>query len=509
MTSLSSPTSSTDSTLKNFNMSDQDMILAQQLESAKTANSNLAAQMEFLKKKYQGIQDELQDVLNTQTKFEKQYYNLEAELEKSKEREEEALRKARELEFKLNSESKVAEIEKTKLLTREEQLKSKLKALQTQSQLRASPAATPPTRVARARSVSVNFSPPSFVSSLPDELEFEDNTEASLIHEAKLANRTVRQQIKEIGELKANIRQLNDRVSALTSQEIAQSNQIKQLNHQIEQLTLTNASYLEEIESYQYLLEDRTLKGQFSLGHRGSSNSLAGQAKSLGSFNLSSEITQGQSDSQSVSQITLSDQKPGKKSKDELQMLKDENKALALYISKILGKIMSNPVLAEAITANCDSRQEDETADPREIKQKKSSQLDLVPSGSSVQSDDQNSSRLSSFLPTTKPSPAPFENKVSFAISPNARSSNNSSNKSTENLLNNTNPPAFRGRSKSLLVHKHSSTRDSLADSENREASLASVFSFRNAFKKVTSPWKTSTKDNSSTVLASSPTGQH
>ncbi|KAJ9085660.1 hypothetical protein DSO57_1011809 [Entomophthora muscae] len=79
-------------------------LLVSQLESVSSANVELSAQLEFLKKKYQGLQDELQSTLQSQTNLEKQYYSVEADLEKAREREEESGRRLRDLEFKFDKE---------------------------------------------------------------------------------------------------------------------------------------------------------------------------------------------------------------------------------------------------------------------------------------------------------------------------------------------------------------------------------------------------------------------
>ncbi|KAJ9085109.1 hypothetical protein DSO57_1017109 [Entomophthora muscae] len=184
------------------------------------------------------------------------------------------------------------------------------------------------------------------------------------MHEAKLANRTVRQQLKEIGALKATVTQLNEQIASQKQQEAVAAKQLKANQSEVERLTLANSTLMEEIESYQLLLENRTLRGQFTLAHHASNFSLAEPSSSSGGFNLGSELSQALSPVEEEDNASVA-------SKDELRQLKDENKALALYISKILGKIMSNPVLAEAITHNGDSSadRDEEEAAPAPVKQ--------------------------------------------------------------------------------------------------------------------------------------------
>lgn len=243
--------------------------------------------------------------------------------------------------------------------------------------------ASPPTK-SRIRSVSmsvVNHPPPIFSD---DEDVPDTKTQATLIHENKLANKTIRIQLKEIGELKSTMAKLQQEVTALGDQN-RRSRQVEEhLRQEIAQLKRANVSLQEDNESYQLLLRDRTLAGQFNMesylnedqdDFAGSGQQTLGDALSVqlngGGSTLAAALGGDFGDSEAPSSPTKErgSSQDNAKTKAELKQaneenkkLKDENKALALYISKILGKIMSNPVLAEALSISKDDDEEKKQA---------------------------------------------------------------------------------------------------------------------------------------------------
>ncbi|KAI0242598.1 hypothetical protein L0F63_000475 [Massospora cicadina] len=434
---------------------DENEVLNHRLKSATTVNADLAAQLEFLKK---GLQAEFQSALQSQTKLEKQYYGIEAELEKAK------IAGGRNFSAQ-----------------REESFRSQIKALQ--SQLQQKGRVSPTTgRVARARSVSVNFSPPAYLAP-PDILSddgLEATEEATLIHEAKLANRTVRQQLKEIGTLKATISQLNAQLASQTAQEAVTSNRIKLLQAEVERLTLANSTHMEEIESYQLLLEDRTLRGQFSLNRQASKSSLMPEPSFYEGFNLGSELSQAQTPTHAGDGVSTM-------AKDELRQLKDENKALALYINKILAKIMSNPVLAEAITHNGDASTDQAKAEapiePVETRAEEANHMASRSAGplattfglAGVSSGPEVNHRVSFDLPAPRPEVAPSRNSTDSTDQTPSRGGNGGQS-------------SFRSRrTKSMSV-------PSLPDTKEPSSG---GFSFRTALKRMAGPWKSAPKPGS------------
>ncbi|KAI9293925.1 hypothetical protein K502DRAFT_18401 [Neoconidiobolus thromboides FSU 785] len=85
----------------NNNGFSKEELLTIELDKAIKNNTDINLQFDFLKKKYSGLQEELNNALEAQSKLEKQFYKLEAELDLSKEAELENNKKIREMEVKL------------------------------------------------------------------------------------------------------------------------------------------------------------------------------------------------------------------------------------------------------------------------------------------------------------------------------------------------------------------------------------------------------------------------
>jgi hypothetical protein len=103
---------------------------------------------------------------------------------------------------------------------------------------------------------------------------------------------------------------------------------LQQLEKQILDTKMANARLLEENESFQMLLSEKTLKGDFAPEHH--------EEDTSGLNTLAEELETVGDDSEGHSEIS-------KKVEIENRQLKDQNKALTLYIDKIIGRLLSNP----------------------------------------------------------------------------------------------------------------------------------------------------------------------
>lgn len=333
--------------------------------------------------------------------------------------------------------------------------------------------------------------------------------EAALMHEAKLANRTVRQQLKEIGTLKATVTQLNEQIASQKSQEAATANQLKENQTEMERLTLANSTLMEEIESYQLLLENRTLRGQFTLAHHASDTSLAEPSSNSGGFNLGSELSKALAPVEEEDNGSVA-------AKDELRQLKDENKALALYISKILGKIMSNPVLAEAITHNGDASADQEKVEEAAPAPKQ----EEAPVPPAAEPKDK-TSRFSGFLsptfgmggfsspaPVPEPEPERIGRGVSFDLPASTpRPLLVPSRNSTDSICNDQISPDKAGSGSQSPFRSRRSKSMSITNHGDEKQSSGSGFNFRMALKRMAGPWK-SKSNTGAAAVPSVPTTQ-
>ena len=103
---------------------------------------------------------------------------------------------------------------------------------------------------------------------------------------------------------------------------------------------MTNARLMEDNESYQLLLSQKTLTGDFHhsefMGHASNEHALSAlEGRSIGSTTLADELSQ--SDSQEGE-----DESANRRLEAELKASKAENKALTLYINKIIERLLQH-----------------------------------------------------------------------------------------------------------------------------------------------------------------------
>ncbi|KAI9137603.1 hypothetical protein BKA69DRAFT_1149354 [Paraphysoderma sedebokerense] len=209
----------------------------------------------------------------------------------------------------------------------------------------------------------------------------------------KSAARIIKHQDSVLIELTNQIDTLTKEYEEATEQVELKDTRIDQLSSEIDQLNALNKNLMEENESYQMLLEERTMKGNFDLNRlnllsefqntpvqesspfaspqpartdksemrrptlhpKASTMSLADE---LGKFALSppSSPTAPVSPSSPVesSEERISRDPTYRALNDQLRQMQSENKALGLYIGKILSRIMENNALQNVLATDSD-----------------------------------------------------------------------------------------------------------------------------------------------------------
>lgn len=112
----------------------------------------------------------------------------------------------------------------------------------------------------------------------------------------------------------------------LAEQEHVGDGRVQSLEKALMELKMHSARLLEENESFQMLLSEKTLKGDFMHDNGPDMSGMSTLAEELES---SGEDTEGQSDAY-------------KKLEIENRSLRDQNKALALYVDKIIGRLLQH-----------------------------------------------------------------------------------------------------------------------------------------------------------------------
>lgn len=112
----------------------------------------------------------------------------------------------------------------------------------------------------------------------------------------------------------------------LAEQEHAGDGRVQSLEKALMELKMHSARLLEENESFTILLSEKTLKGDFLHDHGADMSGMSTLAEELES---SGEDTEGQTDAY-------------KKLEGDNRSLRDQNKALALYVDKIIGRLLQH-----------------------------------------------------------------------------------------------------------------------------------------------------------------------
>lgn len=102
---------------------------------------------------------------------------------------------------------------------------------------------------------------------------------------------------------------------------------------------MANARLMEDNESYQLLLQERTLNGEF----KNSLASMGGAAANQDALNALEGRSSGTTLADELSVAAESESDNYRRLEAELKSLKEENKALILYIDKTLGKVLQHP----------------------------------------------------------------------------------------------------------------------------------------------------------------------
>lgn len=103
---------------------------------------------------------------------------------------------------------------------------------------------------------------------------------------------------------------------------------LQHLEKEILDIKMQNARLLEENESFQMLLGEKTLKGDFAPEHHEEDTSALNT--------LAEELENAGDDPEAQSEAV-------KRVEADNKTLKDQNKALTLYVDKIIGRLLSNP----------------------------------------------------------------------------------------------------------------------------------------------------------------------
>lgn len=144
--------------------------------------------------------------------------------------------------------------------------------------------------------------------------------------------------LKEKDQIIENMRiELAELSIQATQQSHMGDGRLQQLESDLVDTKMLNARLVEENESFQMLLSEKTLKGHFAPEHH--------EEDTSGLNTLAEELESAGDDIEGQPEAV-------KKMEAENKQLRDQNKALTLYIDKIIGRLLSNPELEHLVLDN-------------------------------------------------------------------------------------------------------------------------------------------------------------
>ena len=130
--------------------------------------------------------------------------------------------------------------------------------------------------------------------------------------------------------------------------------------HEVERLLMearmANARLMEDNESYQLLLQEKTLKGDFGTSDFGYLGGMATNQDALNALEGRNGGGAGSSLADELSEATENESENYRRLEAELKTAKDQNKALTLYINKIIERLLQHQDFEHILDQSSDAK---------------------------------------------------------------------------------------------------------------------------------------------------------
>ncbi|KAL9580195.1 MAG: hypothetical protein Q9212_004641 [Teloschistes hypoglaucus] len=263
--------------------------------------SKAEAQSEDFQRQIQMIQSRLNESLAEHSKYEEQLHEREEKLVGLEDQVKQATRQRKELEHSIEAERNAMSKDQTEQKTREQELQAANQRLKDNLAERDS----------RIREMSDSEAATTDRSISQPTMQLSDSQESSKDEPPK--DRVIEALRFELAESQIKMMELEN-VGSSRQQELEKT---------MLETRVTNARLMEENESFQLLLSEKTLNGDFS------KTEVMQPSNSLASLEEELESAEGESDNYRRLEM-------------EAKALKDQNKALTLYIENIIGRLLSH-----------------------------------------------------------------------------------------------------------------------------------------------------------------------
>jgi hypothetical protein len=321
--------------------------LKERLQKTELASEQYQKQIEVLQSRFD-------DALKEQGKLEEKMLEEEERMEGLENEKREHIRQRREFEAIYEAERAAAMKEKEASLHREEELQAIIHRLkESLSQREPRSGTSDDGRLSRAckNSQSGRLKFDMLTSPLASSPTLDHFAPSSSLQRSNSKNNSklILQKDKVIESLRL---ELAEHQIKLVEMENMGGGRMQELERTLLETRMTNARLMEDNESYQLLLSEKTLNGDFSRNDilRNSGNMDIGQVQSgaTASTSLADELSSVIDADQDVDSERL------KRVELELSTQKDQNKALTLYINKIIERILQHQGGFENILSNHD-----------------------------------------------------------------------------------------------------------------------------------------------------------
>ncbi|KAL7623466.1 hypothetical protein AAE478_007148 [Parahypoxylon ruwenzoriense] len=306
------------------------------IEDLKERLQKADATSEQYRKQAEVLQSRLDDALKEQAKLEERVHESEEQIEVLRNEKREAARQMREMEAIYEAERSSMMKEKEEMANREEEMQAVINRLKETLNQRNADDEYRPTRQSNNTSPSVdsgNFAPPSSVQRSDSR-----NNSKLLLQKDKL-----------IESLRLELAEAQIKLVETENQGGGRLHEVERL---LMEARMANARLMEDNESYQLLLQEKTLHGDFGKGDFSYMNVPANQEalNALeGRSNAGDRPSTPPASSLADELGAIGDESPKagedentRRLEAELRAIKDQNKALTLYINKIIERLLQH-----------------------------------------------------------------------------------------------------------------------------------------------------------------------
>ncbi|AEO63616.1 570310b0-960a-46d9-8bf1-304d559a776d [Thermothielavioides terrestris] len=298
------------------------------IDDLKERLSQAESSSEMYKRQAEVLQSKLDDALKEQAKLEEKVHESDEQIESLTNEKREAARQIREMETIYEAERSAMMKEKEEMANREEEMQTVIQRLK-DSLAQRNLDEDRPTRQSANSSPSIengSFAPPSSIHRSDSR-----NNSKLLLQKDRLIE-SLRLELAE-----AQIK--------LVESQNQGGGRLQEVERQLMEARVANARLMEDNESYQLLLQERTLKGDFATNDLGYSGGASANQDALAALegrtrgtSLADELSGAHDNDHSHEHDTETQ----RRLEAELKSVKDQNKALTLYINKIIERLLQH-----------------------------------------------------------------------------------------------------------------------------------------------------------------------